>query len=155
VQEVIRNRRACADRRVTIITRRPAPVARPECQASRCGRAFLEELAGFPARSFEKGLSRVAIRLDLGAAMNAKELRRLYDAAFLSALCNIVFNRRGARHGTNRESRRVALEQEFMASQDRLFRCVGWKRLPAGKKGAVKRILLSVRVDEENLAPGD
>ena len=151
-----RHRGAPARQPVAAVAARAVPVAPQEPRPSACGEAFLGDLAGFPPRTFEKGFSRIATRLGLGAALTGDELRSLYEAAFLSCLSNIAFNRLDGCLGATlaaRESTRVALEQDFMATRDRLFACPGWQRLSSSNRGEVERILLSIRVDDENLAP--
>ncbi len=118
------------------------------------GHAFLESIAGFPTNKFKVRFSMISTRLELGAALKARELSLLYEAAFLATLCNISFNGLGGCGGEikpDREVVRTMLEREFMAARARLWSCSGLKQLSATLRGSIERIFLSVQVSEENL----
>ena len=119
------------------------------------GQDFLQQLAGFPPKTFEGRFLKASIRLGLGADLAADELSLLYRAAFRAALCNIALNGLGGCEGQIRpeqERSRIRLEREFMTARDRIYACFGWKTLRKSQKESVERILLQVRVEERNLA---
>lgn len=87
--------------------------------------------------------------------MNAHDLHRLYEAAFMAGLCHIAFNGLGGCHHLIRpdgERNRIALEQEFMAASDILFGSESWKNLNAVMREQIKEIFLTIAVAEQNLA---
>jgi hypothetical protein len=119
------------------------------------GQAFLEYIAGSSTNKFEICFSKISSRLDLGKALDARELSLLYEAAFLATLCNISFNGLGGCGGeikANRELIRIMLEREFMSARDRFFNCAGVDCLSAAQKASIERIFLKVQVADENLA---
>jgi hypothetical protein len=118
------------------------------------GHTFLESIAGSSTNKFKVRFSMISTRLELGAALEARELSLLYEAAFLATLCNISFNGLGGCGGEikpEREMVRTTLEREFMAARARLLSCAGLKQLSATLRGSIERIFLSVLVSEENL----
>ena len=119
------------------------------------GEEYLEELAGFPQKTFPSRFSRIATRLQLGMALDGTELEWLYEAAFAAALCNIAFNGLGGCGGRikpEREPNRRRLETEFMAARDKLYACPGWQALPPFVRLPIQRIFLRIYVNEDNLA---
>ena len=119
------------------------------------GEEYLDELAGFPPRTFPSHFSSSAIRLRLGTVLDRTELKWLYEAAFAAALCNIAINGLGGCGGSikpEREPNRRRLEWEFMAARDQLYACAGWQALPPFVKHPVQRIFLRVFVNEDKLA---
>ena len=95
------------------------------------GEAYLNELAGFPPKTFPSHFSSSATRLRLGTFLDRTELKWLYEAAFVAALCNIAINGLGGCGGRikpEREPNRSRLEREFMVARDRLY---AW---PDGKR---------------------
>ena len=120
------------------------------------GQAFLEHIAVSSTNKFEVRFSRISIRLDLGSALDAKELSLLYEAAFLATLCNIAFNGLGGCGGEikpDRELVRIMLEREFMEARTRFERCAGRKQLTSIQQTSIEHIFLNVFVSEENLSP--
>jgi hypothetical protein len=119
------------------------------------GQQYLELLAAFPPRSFERDFSKTSTRLGLGGVLAPDELKLLLDATFYAGLCNIAFNGLGGCGGEirpDRERNRMRLEQAFMAARAAFFACRGWTRLSPAQKGAIQRIFLLVKVNQENLA---
>jgi hypothetical protein len=119
------------------------------------GEAYLEELAGLPPKTFSSHFASSAKRLRLGTFLERTELTRLYEAAYLAALCKIAINGQGGCGGIikpERESNRRRLETEFMTARDKLYACAGWQALRPFVKHAVQRIFLRVFVNEDNLA---
>jgi hypothetical protein len=97
------------------------------------GQVFLDQLATFPANTFEGKFLKISVRLGLGWDLAADELSLLYRAAF-------------------QESSRVRLENEFMIARDRLYATCGWKNLRKSQCAAIENGLLRVIVEEHNLA---
>ena len=94
-------------------------------------------------------------RMGLNDGLKRDELMRLYEAAFLAALCNISFNGLGGCEGQIRpenEPTRRRLEQSYMAARDTFYRCVGWKSLSSARRKSIQNVFLTVLVDDENLA---
>lgn len=121
---------------------------------SSSGQLYLEALAGFPAKTFEKRFSRIALRLGLGGKMNGEELHRLFEAAFSACLCNLALNGGAAGEPRpDRERTRLALERRFMAARGHLLKCPRWRKLDPSVQAGIRRLLLTVRVTPENLAP--
>ena len=119
------------------------------------GQAFLEHIAVSSTNKFEVRFSRISSRLDLGEALDARELSLLYEAAFLATLCNIAFNGLGGCSGQIRPDReivRTMLEREFMTSRGRFLTCAGMKRLSVPQAASIEKIFLSVFVAEDKLA---
>jgi len=119
------------------------------------GEAYLNELAGFPPKTFPSHFSSSATRLRLGTFLDRTELKWLYEAAFVAALCNIAINGLGGCGGRikpEREPNRRRLEQEFMAARDKLYASAGWRALPPFVRHPIQRIFLRISVNEENLA---
>jgi hypothetical protein len=116
---------------------------------------FFEELETCSREGFKSKFSQLLRRMSLRDGMNRSELSRLYEAAFLAALCNVSFNGLGGCGGEIRpekETTRRRLEQAFMDACDNFFRCAGWKTLSPARQKSVKSVFLSVAVSEENLA---
>ncbi len=119
------------------------------------GQAFLEHMLSSSTNKFELRFSRIAARLDLGRAMDARELSLLYEATFLATLCNMTLNGLGIFSGEGRPERetiRGLLEREFMSARQRLLRTSGMKSLSLPQKCSIESIFLKVLVTEENLA---
>ena len=119
------------------------------------GHAFLEHILFSSTNKFELRFSRIATRLDLGRALDARELSLLYEATFLATLCNLTLNGLGMFSGEGhleRETIRTMLEREFMCARDRFSRCAGLKKLSIPQKCSIESIFLKVFVTEENLA---
>ena len=119
------------------------------------GEEYLNELAGFPPRTFSRNFARSATRLRLDKALGRTELKCLYEAAYLAALCNIALNGLGGCNGVikpERESNRRKLEGDFMMACDRLYACAGWRSISPFVRHPIQRIFLRVCVNEENLA---
>jgi hypothetical protein len=119
------------------------------------GQSFLDQLSGPWCNGFERGFSKISIRLGLGNTLMEHELRLLYEATFCATLCNIDFNDLGGCAGEVKpeaEANRINLEREFMAARDKLYASAGWQALPASAKGPIQRTFLSVLVAEDNLA---
>ena len=119
------------------------------------GEEYLNELAGFPPKTFPSQFSSSATRLRLGTFLDRTELKWLYEAAFLAALCNIAINGLGGCGGRikpEREPNRRRLEREFMAARDKLYATVGWQALPPFVRHPVQTVLLRISVNENNLA---
>jgi len=116
---------------------------------------FFEELTSCSRTGFKAKFGRTARRLGLSEGLTRSELSRLYEAAFLAALCNISFNGLGGCDGEIRpekEPTRRKLEQAFMDACDNFYRSNGWKVLGAARKKSIRSIFLSVSIAEENLA---
>jgi hypothetical protein len=119
------------------------------------GQEFLEFIEGSSTNKFEIRFSKVSSRLDLGAALDPRELSLLYEAAFLASLCHISFNGLGISGGgikPERENVRIMLEREFMVARTRFLDCAGRQQLSAAQKQSIDQIFLRVEVAEENLA---
>jgi hypothetical protein len=119
------------------------------------GENYLNELAGFPPRTFPSHFAGSATRLRLGTVLDRTELKWLYEAAFLAALCNIAINGLGGCGGRikpEREPNRRRLEREFMAARDKLYATVGWQALPPFVRHPVQTVFLRISVNENNLA---
>ena len=117
------------------------------------GQAFLEYIADAATNKFEARFSMISTRLDLGAALDAKELSLLYEAAFMAALCHISFNCIETRRGEIRPQReriRTLLEREFMAACSRFFDCAGCCLLSTAQRSSINSIFLNVFVADEN-----
>ena len=120
------------------------------------GQEYIQQLAGFPPKTFESKFSRIAARLHLAPGMNRAELECLFEAALLAVLCNTAFNGLGGCDGIikpDRETNRIRLEREFMAACDKLYASAGWKSLPPFVRNAIQARLLHVSVHEGNLTP--
>ncbi len=133
-------------------------VAEPsgKLQMNTDGQAFLEHIAVSSTNKFEVRFSKISIRLDLGSALDARELSLLYEAAFLASLCNIAFNGLGGCGGEikpDREIVRIMLEREFMEARTRFSRCAGRQRLTSIQQTSIEHIFLNVFVSDENLSP--
>ena len=116
---------------------------------------FFEELASCSRTGFKVKFGRVARRLGLNDGLNRSEISRLYEAAFLAALCNISFNGLGGCLGEIRpekELTRCRLEQSFMDASENFYNSPGWKALTAAQKKSIRTIFLTVSVSDENLA---
>lgn len=116
---------------------------------------FFEELESCPRIGFKAKFRRIIRRLGLTDGLNRSEITRLYEAAFLAALCNISFNGLGGCGGEirpERELTRCRLEQSFMDACDNFYRSPGWKALTARQKKSISSVFLSVLVSDENLA---
>src|SRR5664280_2893944 len=119
------------------------------------GEAYLDELAGFPLKTFPRHFSSRATRLHLGRALDRTELKWLYEAAFAATLCNIAINGLGGCDGRikpEREPNRRRLEREFMAARDKLYAFAGWQALPPLDKQEIQSMFLRISVNEDNLA---
>jgi hypothetical protein len=119
------------------------------------GEEYLKELGVFPPRTFPSHFSSSATTLRLGTVLDRTELKWLYEAAFLAALCNIAINGLGGCGGRikpEHEPNRRRLEREFMAARDKLHACAGWKALPPFVRHPIQRIFLQIFVNEDNLA---
>ena len=119
------------------------------------GQQFLDLLATFPPRSFERDFSKTSKRLGLGVVLSQQDLELLLDAAFSAGLCNIAINGLGGCRGEikpQRELNRIWLEQEFMAARDAFYACPGWNVLRPSQKASIARIFLRVQVSKEKLA---
>ena len=119
------------------------------------GEKYLEELAGFPPKTFPSHFSSRATRLRLGTALDRTELRWLYEASFAATLCNIALNGLGGCGGIikpERESNRRRLETEFMAARDKLYACAGWEALSPFVRHPIQSSFLRISVNEVNLA---
>jgi hypothetical protein len=119
------------------------------------GEAYLDELAGFPPKTFPSHFASRATRLHLGAALDRAELRWLYEAAFVATLCNIAINGLGGCGGQikpEREPNRRRLETEFMTARDRLYASAGWQALSPSVRHPIQSAFLWISVNEENLA---
>lgn len=116
---------------------------------------FSEELESCSRPGFKTRFGQISRRLGLDGGLSRSEISRLYEAAFLAALCNISFNGLGGCGGIIRpekEATRRRLEQAFMDARDNFFRCGGWKTLPSARKKSIQAVFLTVLVTEENLA---
>lgn len=116
---------------------------------------FFEETANCSRTGFKTKFGRIARRLGLNVGLNREELSRLYEAAFLAALCNISFNGLGGCGGMikpEKEPTRCKLEQSFMDARNNFYRSAGWKQLVAARRKFIETVLLTVAVDEQNLA---
>ena len=119
------------------------------------GEEYLNELAGFPPRTFPSHFSCSATRLRLGTVLDRTELKWLYEAAFAAALCNIAINGLGGCGGRikpEREPNRRRLEKDFMAARDRLYACAGWQALSPFVRHSIQSTFLRVSVNEDKLA---
>jgi hypothetical protein len=115
---------------------------------------FFEELESCPREGFKVSFGKAARRLGLNSVLKRSEVLRLYEAAFLAALCNISVNGLGACEGVKpeKEATRCRLEQAFMDACQNFYECDGWKVLTMLKKKSIQRAFLTVSVNEENLA---
>lgn len=114
---------------------------------------FSEELECCSRPGFKDRFSQLTRRMGLEGGLSPREVSRLYEAAFLAALCNISFNGLGGCGGVikpEKESTRRRLEQAFMDARDNFFRCPGWKTLPSARKKSIQAIFLTALVAEEN-----
>src|SRR5260370_21740890 len=114
---------------------------------------FFEELANCSSKGFKAKFAQISRRMGLSSGLNRNELCRLYEAAFLAALCKISFNGLGGCDGEikpEREPTRRRLEQAFMGACDQLYRCAGWKSLASNQKKLIQKIFLTVLVADEN-----
>jgi hypothetical protein len=115
-----------------------------------------EDLASDSQRlGFKTRFRRIAGGLGLNIGLNQNELARLYEAAFLAALCNISFNGLGGCGGTiqpEKEPTRWRLEQAYMDACQKFYRCKGWKALTPAQRKSVCAVFLAVEVSDENLA---
>ena len=119
------------------------------------GEEYLNELAGFPPKTFPSHFSSRATRLRLGTALNRTELKWLYEAAFVAALCNIAINGLGGCGGRikpEREPNRSRLEREFMVARDKLYASAGWQALRPLVRHPIQTVFLRISVNEDNLA---
>ena len=119
------------------------------------GEEYLDELAGFPPKTFPSHFASRATNLHLGAALDRNELKWLYVAAFEATLCNIAINGLGGCGGKikpEREPNRRRLERDFMAARDRLYGCAGWQTLSPSDRHPIRSTFLRVSVDADNLA---
>ena len=119
------------------------------------GEEYLNELAGFPPKTFPSQFSSSATRLSLGTFLDRTELKWLYEAAFVATLCNIAINGLGGCGGRikpEREPNRRRLEREFMAARDKLYACAGWRGLPPCVRQPIQTFFLRISVHEANLA---
>ncbi|HTL15908.1 MAG TPA: hypothetical protein VL793_01655 [Patescibacteria group bacterium] len=119
------------------------------------GQDFFEELASCSRASFKTRFGQLIRRMGLNAGLKRDELSRLYEAAFLAALCNISFNGLGGCEGQIRpenEPTRRRLEQSYMDARDNFCRSTGWKGLSAARRKSIQSVFLTVMVDDENLA---
>ena len=117
--------------------------------------SYLDQLATFPAHSFENRFSMVVSRLGLAAVLERNELILLLEAAGRATLCNIAFNNLDRRNGEihpMKESERNRLEFEFMVARDVLFASPGWQGLSRAEQLALSRIFLTVAVTSAQLA---
>ena len=118
------------------------------------GETYLDELAGFPPKTFPSHFSSSATRLRLGTVLDRTELKWLYEAAFVAALCNIAINGLGGCGGRikpEREPNRSRLEREFMVARDRLYACAGWQALRPLVRHPIQTVFLRISVNEDNL----
>lgn len=116
---------------------------------------YFGELTNGSRTSFKTRFGRIARRLGLNTGLSRSEISRLYEAAFLAALCNISFNGLGGCCGEIRpenEPTRCRLEQSFMDACANFFESPGWKSLSTARKKSIRSIFLKVEVDNENLA---
>ena len=119
------------------------------------GEKYLEELAGFPPKTFPSHFSSRATRLQLGTALDRTELRWLYEASFAATLCNIAINGLGGCGGRIKpeyEPNRRRLEWEFMTARDKLYACAGWRALSPFVRHPIQSSFLRISVNEDNLA---
>lgn len=119
------------------------------------GQPFLDELAAFPADSFENRFSMVVGRLGVASALERNELTLLFEAAYRATMCNIAFNGLGSKANGIRleeERERSRLEYAFMVARDVLFASPGWQALSRAEQVALSRIFLTVLVAPEKLA---
>src|SRR5579859_7799722 len=108
---------------------------------------FSEELESCSQTGFKGRFGQLSRRLGLKSGLNRAELTRLYEAAFLGALCNIAFNGLGGCEGEIRpekEPSRRRLEQAFMDAKDNFYACGGWKALAPARKKSIETIFLTV-----------
>lgn len=116
---------------------------------------FSEELTSCSRTGFKGRFGRLTRRMGLNAGLTRTELRDLYEAAFLAALCNISFNGLGGCGGEirpDKEATRRRLEQAFMEARNRFYASTGWAALPSARKKSIQEVFLTVQVAEENLA---
>jgi hypothetical protein len=119
------------------------------------GEEYLNELAGSPPRTFPSHFACSAASLRLGTVLDRTELKWLYEAAFLAALCNIAINGLGGCGGRikpEREPNRRRLENEFMAARDKLYASAGWQALRPLVRHPIQTVFLRISVKEDNLA---
>lgn len=87
--------------------------------------------------------------------LTGEDFKLLYEAALYASFCNLAFNGLGGCRGEIRpenEANRTGLELQFMAARDRFFASEGWGALNSLQRKLVKAEILSVSVDEPNLA---
>ena len=119
------------------------------------GQDFLEKLAASSTDGFDTRFASISTRVGLGLALNAPELRLLYEATLAAMSCYMSLNGFGDYRDEiepGAEINRLKLERDFMAARDKCYSSAGWKTLPISQKTPIQQILLSVFVDEENLA---
>lgn len=119
------------------------------------GQDFSEELESCSRQGFKSRFGQICGRMGLDGGLSRSELSRLYEAAFLAALCNVSFNGLGGCGGVikpERESTRRRLEQAFMNARENLFHCPGWQALPHARQKSIQAVFLTVLIAEENLA---
>jgi hypothetical protein len=119
------------------------------------GEAFLEGLTESSPNGFPGRFARMSNRLRLGTRFDGAELKLLYRAAFLAALCRIAFNGQGGSHGDiapEKETQRIQLEQQFMSAQARFWNAANTQVLRRTLREAIQKTFFCVLVKEENLA---
>ncbi len=119
------------------------------------GQTFLQQLAGFPRRSFEGRFLELALRLRLTDKLTADEFKLLYEAGLYASCCNFAFNGLGGCNGRIRpenETNRTGLELQFMAARDRVRVSSGWFALTPWQRACIQGQFLQVSVAEHNLA---
>jgi hypothetical protein len=120
------------------------------------GEAFLEGLAESSPNGFPGRFARTSTRLRLGTRLDGTEVKLLYRAAFLAALCRISFNGPGGcagRIAPEKEGQRIQLEQQFMAARDRFWTAVAHQLLRRSLREAIQKTFFNIVVKDEFLAP--
>jgi hypothetical protein len=116
--------------------------------------SFLDQLAIFPANSFESRFSSVVSRLGVASVFDRNELTLLFEAAYRATRCNIAFNDLAVKGeiAVAIESQRNRLEVDFMVARDVLFASPGWQALSRADQVVLSRIFLTVLVAPEKLS---
>ena len=111
--------------------------------------------AARPTPRFRNQFERKAFQLALHSQLLENELALLCEAAFYARLCNIALNGLGGCAGKikpNQEPNRIALERAFMKACQAFWSSPGAEQLPDAEKISIRRVFLTVSVDERNLA---
>jgi hypothetical protein len=117
--------------------------------------AFLDQLCGLRADSFEHGFANISRQLGLNTVLDRNEMTLLCEAAVRANLCAAALNEQAGNEGKivpEQETKRTRLEWEFMTARAILYASPGWQGLSPKKQEEIERQFLTVTVAEECLA---